>query len=205
MAIDTTLLYHAIVLSTTATTLKGFTHKVGQANNIVSVADNSGTAPGTILITTTGAHNLAVGDYVTHTGFNTQTTYRGKYRVLTTPLTTTYTVTRAYTATDTGFMKRACSLTASVGSAGKYKASYSITLTAASNNKNIKIELNTNTSDNDNIAAETNLLNTNLNMNSTGIITLVDGDTLWPSIANTTDAVDILIRDFNLTLVRIDI
>jgi hypothetical protein len=193
-------------LTTTGTRLSGWTHKAGQANAIASVADNSGVVAGTILVTTTGAHNLAVGDIVTHTGFTTRTAYRGKYVVLTTPLSTTYTVAKAYsTSTDTGFMKRAFSLKAGTGAAGIYRASYSLTLAAASDTTDIKIEVNNGTSEADNIAAEHSFQKSgDLSVIGTsGVMTIAEGDTIWLSIANTTDSTDVTIRHASLSLSRI--
>lgn len=109
--INITAQYHGVYLTASGTTLDGFTYKAGTSGTINSVADNGGVVAGTILITTAANHNLAVGDYVCQNGFTTRTTYRGKYKVLTTPIATTYTVTRAFeVATDTGFFQRSWSL-----------------------------------------------------------------------------------------------
>jgi hypothetical protein len=201
MAIDTQNLYHSLVLATTSDVINGFTHKVGQANNIASVANNNAVSPNTILVTTTGNHNLAIGDFITHTGFNTRTTYRGKYQVVTTPSPTTYTIARAYeTSTDTGFMKRSLSLKANVGTSGIFAIKFNATISVASSNKNIKVEVNKNLIDLDNIAAEQVLSTSNGQLIAEGLVSIAEGDTIWMSIANTTDSVDVLIRHLNLTL-----
>jgi hypothetical protein len=186
VAIDTTLLYHALVLATTAGLNSGFTHLAGQANAIASVAENS--AGVSYKVTTTGNHNLTAGQPITHTGFTTRVTYRGKFIVQSTPSATEYVVLGTFLGTDTGFMKRAFTLRANTGSAGTYQCGY---------NKNI--------ADADNIAAEAvfSLASRNQNIGSRGLLTLADGDYVWLSFANLTDGTDIKVRHCNLNLTRI--
>jgi hypothetical protein len=144
--------YHGVSLTATGTTLNGWTYKAGTLGIINAVADNGG---GTILLTTAAPHGLAVGDYVCQVGFTTRTTYRGKYRVLTTPLPTTYTVTRAFeVSTDTGFFQRAWSLRANTGSAGIYHATFTMSAQAATGTTDFRFELNRNETDLDNIVGQ---------------------------------------------------
>lgn len=203
MAIDTTLLYHAVVLSTTAGSNAGFTHKVGQANNILSVSEN--VAGVSYKVTTSGNHNLVAGEPITHTGFSTRTEYRGKFIVQSTPSNTEYIVLGTYGGTDTGFMKRAFTLRANTGSAGVYRVGYNFTAYPASGTTNFKVEVNKNISDCDNIAAEALFITNTRNqcMSSEGLLTISDGDYVWLSIANLTDATDLSIRHCNLHLHRV--
>lgn len=205
-AINITQQYHGVYLTATGSQLSGWTIKAGTSGTIDSVADNGGVVPGTILITTAAAHNLAVGDYVVHNGFTTRTTYRGKYRVLTTPLATTYTVTRAFeVATDTGWFQRAWSMTAGTGSAGLYRVAFSMSAESDSNTTDFRWEVNKNATDLDNIASQ-NYYSTSarpVTTAVTGIVSIADGDTLYMSVKNLTDASDWKVWLSNMTATRI--
>jgi hypothetical protein len=198
--IDTTLLYHAIVLATTAGAANGFTHLAGQANAIASVAENS--AGVSFKVTTTGNHNLTAGQPITHTGFTTRTTYRGKYIVQSCPSATEYIVLGTYLGTDTGFMKRAFTLRANTGTAGIFRTSYHITLSANSASTLMKVEVNKNISDCDNIAGSKDFrfANDMDEIVSSGHLTIAAGDYIWLSIANLTDATDYKIYHCNLSI-----
>jgi hypothetical protein len=205
-AINITQQYHGVYLTATGGSLSGWTLKAGTSGTIDAVADNGGVVVGTILITTAAAHNLAVGDYVVQNGFTTRTTYRGKYRVLTTPLATTYTVTRAFeVATDTGWFQRSWSMTAGAGSAGLYRVTFSMSAEADSNTTDFRWEVNKNDTDLDNIAAQ-NFYSTSARAQSTaatGIVSIADGDVLYMSVKNLTDAADWKIWLANLVATRI--
>lgn len=191
--INITAQYHGVYLTASGTQLSGWTAKAGTSGTINSVADNGGVVAGTILITTAANHNLTVGDYVCQNGFTTRTTYRGKYKVLTTPIATTYTVTRAFeVATDTGFFQRAWSVTASTGSAGLYRVTFGMSAEADSNTTDLRWEINKNATDLDNIASQNfySTLARPQSTSSTGIVSIADGDTLYMSVKNLTDASD---------------
>ena len=203
LAIDTALLYHAFVLVATAGLCSGFTHKVGQANAIASVAEN--VAGVSYKVTTTGNHLLVAGEPITHTGFTTRTTYRGKFIVQSTPSATEYVVLGTYLGTDTGFMKRAFTLRANTGSAGIYRVVHSMSAEATIATTTFKVEANLNISDLDNIATEINyhIAGKPLEASCAGLVTIADGDYLWLSMANLTDATDIAIRHCNMNLSRV--
>lgn len=203
LAIDTSLIYHAIVLASSAGINAGFTHKAGQANAIASVAENS--AGVSYKVTTTGNHNLIAGECITHTGFTTRTTYRGKFVVQSTPSATEYIVLGTYLGTDTGFMKRGYSLRANTGSAGVYRITHSLSASVANSNTTFKLEMNINTTELDNIASEKRFgssaeLDT---ITNSGMAQIADGDYIWMSIANMTDATDFSVRHSNITLNRV--
>jgi len=206
LAIQITAQYHGVALTASGTTLSGWTYKAGVQGVISAVADNSGTAPGTILVTTSAPHNLAVGDYVCQVGFTTRTTYQGKYKVLTTPLTTTYTVARAFqTSTDTGWFQRSWSLRANTGSAGLYRISFTMSAQSANNTTDFRFELNRNATDLDNIAGQTLFSNANRAQGFTGIglLTIADDDVIYMSVKNITDAADFSVWLSNLSLNRL--
>ena len=203
IVIDGANQYHGFPITSVAGALSGWTHKVGARATVSAVADNAG---GTILVTTSAPHGFDVGDYVCHTGFTTRTTYQGKYRVLTTPLTTTYTVTRAYeTSTDTGFAQRSFSLTAGTGSAGTYLINFSSSIQADANTTDLRLEANKNATDLDNIAAQVLFSTQNRPgvLSASGLVTIADGDTIYVSIKNLTDAGDIKIWLANLVVTRL--
>jgi hypothetical protein len=203
MAIDTSLLYHALVLATTGTNVSGFTHLAGQANAIASVAENS--AGVSMKVTTTGAHNLTAGQPITQTGFTTKTAYRGKKIVQSCPSATEYIVLGTYTGTDTGFMKRGFSLQCNTGSAGVYQISFSVSAEAANGATTFKFEANQNITDLDNIVSEKDFKTTGKSetLSSGGIVTLADGDYIWLSVANLTDATDLSFRHCNLVITKV--
>jgi len=206
VVINITGQYHGIALTPTGFSGVGWTSKAGLKGVIASVADNSGTAAGTILITTNDPHNLSIGDYVVQNGFVTRTTYRGKYRVLTTPISTTYTITRNFeTATDTGWFERSKSVTASVGSAGLYRASFQLSSESVTGTTAFRVELNQNATDLDNCAAQhehqTKAISTSMSVAC--LITVADGDTIYMSVKNLTDATDFAVWTANLVLNRL--
>jgi hypothetical protein len=203
LLIDVVNQYHGIALTATGTNVSGWTYKAGTAGIISAVADNGG---GTILITTSAPHNLAVGDYVCQTGFATRTTYRGKYKVLSTPLATTYTVTRNFqVASDTGAFQRAWSLRANAGSAGLYRISFTMSAQATTGTTDFRFELNKNATDLDNIAAQ-NLYSNAARASSMvgiGLVTVADDDVIYMSVKNLTDGTDYSVWLANLSLNRL--
>ncbi len=72
--------------------------EIGLSYTISSIANAGG---GDIRVTTTAAHQLVVGQMVTHTRC-TDSAYNGEFAVQAVPSGTTYDVTAVYTATDTG-------------------------------------------------------------------------------------------------------
>jgi hypothetical protein len=197
--------YHGVYLTASGGSSAGWTTKAGTSGAINSVADNSGVVANTILITTAADHNLAVGDYVAQNGFTTRTTYRGKYRVLTTPLVTTYTVARPFeVSTDTGWFQRAWSMTASAGSAGLYLVTFSMSAEADANTTDLRWEVNLNATDLDNIASQNfySTLARAQTTSATGIVSIADGDTLYMSVKNLTDGTDWKVWLANLVATR---
>ena len=71
-------------------------YQEADTGSISSVADAGG---GDITVTTSADHGLSVGDHVTISG---TTDYNGDYTINTVPSTTTFTVTKTYTSSQTG-------------------------------------------------------------------------------------------------------
>lgn len=100
---------------------------------IASIAD--GAASGVdIEVTTTGSHGLAVGAIVSHTNL-ADAAYRGVFVVKAIISATKYEVAAVFTATDTGTMDEAATLTAAPGSAGDHEQAWSMSATSATNNE----------------------------------------------------------------------
>jgi len=108
-----------------------FTFTAGLENTIASIADNSGTAAGTVLVTTGTAHGLTIGDYITQNDC-ADGNYIGVFVVLTVPLTTTYTITATWGATDTGFLQMGSYLT--VASSGVYRGAWNMAISQSAVN-----------------------------------------------------------------------
>lgn len=120
--------------------LAGFTYDEGGAGTsfpIASIADDGG---GNILVTTTGAHGLAVGDVITQSNL-ADAAYEGVFKVLTVPLTTTYTVTAVFTATDTGTMDQPASLKINDIALGAFAIDYSLSGSPATNGDQFDFEI----------------------------------------------------------------
>ncbi len=105
----------------------------GTSFPIASVAD--GVASGVdIEVTTTGSHGLATGDIVSHTNL-TSAVYTGIFVVKAIISATQYEVAAVFTATDTGTMDQAATLTASDLAAGVYEVTWSGSMVSAVSNE----------------------------------------------------------------------
>ncbi len=110
--------------------LGSWTYNAGSAGasiTITVIADNSGSASGTILVTTNDAHGITVDDIVCHTGLS-DSNYVGFFKVLTVPSTTTYTVTATWGATGTGFVDRPAYLAVKDIATGFYNLEWTSTM-----------------------------------------------------------------------------
>ncbi len=112
----------------------------GTSFPIASVADSSGSPGSQILVTTTGSHGLAVGDIVSQTNLP-DSAYVGIFEIKATAAATTYEVTAVFTATGTGTMDQAATLTCGAVVAGSYRISWSGSATSATNNETFDFQL----------------------------------------------------------------
>jgi hypothetical protein len=201
--IATQNVYHAIGGTGigTAGAIAGFTATPGVNGAIASVADYSGTVAGTVKITVTAGHNLTTGDIVTIAG---TTDYNGTFSITTISSTEFY-ITETYTSTQTGIYIRGARLKANTGSAGTYRLSFNITGFSAGANKTFKIEANKNLTALDNTASSRKFGTASdySQMVGNGFVTVADGDIIWLSIVNQTDATDFTVRHLNANLDRI--
>ena len=204
--LNTTLLLHALVLASSGGAYnKGFTHKVGQANAIASVAEYS--AGVSMEVTTTGNHNLVAGEPITHTGFAVKTAYRGKKVVQLVTAADKYIVLGTWTGTDAGFMKRGFTLRVLPGAEGIYRLGYSISGDSVGGAQTFRFEVNKSAASilvQDNLNAEAYYLTAGANIviGASGLISLAINDYLWLSLANLTTASDFNIRHLNLSLAK---
>lgn len=110
--------YHSATL--VAGDLAEWTFDAGGAGTTFPIASIADAGGGDITVTTTGSHTLAVGAIISQANL-ADAAYEGVFQVLTVPLATTYTVTAVFTATDTGTMQEAATLTALPSAAGVYQ------------------------------------------------------------------------------------
>ena len=183
--------------------LAGWTFDAGGGGTtfpIASVADAGG---GDITVTTTGSHTLEVGSIISQANLS-DAAYEGVFQVLTVPLVTTYTVTAAFTATDTGTMQEAATLACNPSAAGVYFFSWSASATSATNNETMDFE----------IRADATLVGVPTrrkfstaadfgSFSGNGIITIAADDKVSFDIFNEDSAGDLTIRNFALSLVRL--
>lgn len=110
---------------------EGWTFDAGSAGTpvaIASVADGADSGVD-IEVTTTGNHGLAVGDIISQTNL-ASAVYTGIFVVKAIISGTQYEVAAVYTATDTGTMDAAATLTADTGSDGEYFLGWSASASA---------------------------------------------------------------------------
>ncbi|MFA6201512.1 MAG: hypothetical protein WC679_14020, partial [Bacteroidales bacterium] len=110
-----------------------------------------------------------------------------------------------YTSSQTGIYIRGARLKANTGSAGTYRLSFNITGFSAGANKLFKVEANKNLTALDNIAVSNKFTSATdyTPLPGGGLVTIADGDVIWLSIMNQTDATDFTVRHLNANLDRI--
>ena len=130
--IDTADAWHLLSLTEiTPGELDGWTYEDGVTGaDITAYATYDGGA--STLVTTTAAHNLSSGDYISITG---TTNYNDIYKVLSAPSGTTFEINKAWDTNNdaTGTYNRGGSLTCGADAGGFYKISWNVTVTPAVN------------------------------------------------------------------------
>jgi hypothetical protein len=210
-SIVTADVYHGLGLRTagdlTAGELNGFTFGAGRIvdADISSEADTGGK----LRVVCSRAHGLVNGDVVTLHGMNNAGHNKASVVLLdgTNPTTEFIADSVTYVAgagASTGSVYEPAYLKCSPGAGGRYAASFSIDGTAALINKNWKWELNKGVTALDNIVTERNSTNTLAAQSASGHVVLADGDRLWLSGKNLTDATDYTVKNLNVNLHRLD-
>jgi hypothetical protein len=191
--------YHALILAGTGST-QGFTYKAGKATAITIFATDSG---GTKTLITAAGHSIATGQPVTIVG---TTNYNGTYLAESAGLNT-FVIAQAFNAGEVtgGNVRLPVTLRADTGSAGAYRVEINASASSSGNNKVYKVELNKNSAPLDNIVAERNFSTGGAMspLSSSGFTTISNGDYIWASVANLTDATAITFKHYNINLNRL--
>jgi len=193
-------LYHSIN-NFGAGSLLGFTFKIGASASIASVANYSGTIPGTVLITTTTPHNLLTGEPVTQVG---TVDYNGVYTVTFVTINSYY-ITHAFTSTRTGSVSRGSTLQVNPGSNAAYVLAFSVTAFPSNSTDTFKFELFQNATSLDNIVASRRFQTSTdySGMSSSGIVNVAVGDYIWFGCMNQTSTGNVTVRHSNVNLNKI--
>lgn len=174
----------------------------GTSFPIASIADAGG---GDITVTTTGSHTLEVGAIVSHANL-TDAAYEGVFVVLTVPGATTYTVTAVFTATDTGTMQEAATLTCQAIADGRYLVNWSASTTTATNNESFDFELYKNATALSGGLKVRRKHGTAADFGSTsgvGIVAIASGDKISFTVENQDSAGNITIRNLGVVVTRL--
>lgn len=173
----------------------------GTSFPIASIADSGAN----ILVTTTGTHGLAVGDIVSQTNL-TDGNYVGIFEILTAPTTTTYTVGPVtFTATGTGTMDQAATITADAVAAGVYSFSYFISATSATNNETFDFQLQKGAAAvvGSKVRRKFGTAADFGSMSGGGVVFVGDGDKISFALSNEDSAGNITIRNITMVFVRL--
>jgi hypothetical protein len=130
--VDTADVFHMLSLTEiTAGDIDGWTFEDGTRGDDITAYATSDAGART-KVTTTAAHNLAVGDFISITG---TTNYNDLYEVMEVVDANNFTINKAWDTNDdaTGTYNRGGTLTAGAGAAGGYRSSWKVTLTPAVN------------------------------------------------------------------------
>ncbi len=130
--IDTADAWHLLSLAElTPGELDGWTFEDGtRGTDITGYETYDGGA--STLVTTTAAHNLSAGDYISITG---TTTYNDIFKVLSAPSATTFEINKSWGVNDgaVGIYNRGGTLTCGADTGGFYKISWNVTVTPQTN------------------------------------------------------------------------
>ena len=179
---------------------EGFTYEAGTSGTDISAyADSSGTHT---TITTTGAHALSIGDYITIDG---TTNYNGVMKVTSSADNTHFVVEWVYIADDaTGNYNRGVSLTADTGSAGMYSGQWNSGGQSADANQVFHFTPCKNTTIAAKALAPRKFTNTDDGSFSGGaLVDFSDGDKIFFLIRNKTSAGNVTLLTLDMRLVKI--
>ena len=199
--IDLANQYHAVNTIATGGICKGWVFKAGSTGPIASFANYHATVPNTTLINDV-AHGLLTGEVIT---ICKSTNYSGKH-VITWVDADNFYIAVSYVAEAGGpNWIRGSSLQALPGSNGIYRIAWGATVIPVGANNNFKVESNLTTTDLDNMAASIRLTVAadRRTLTGVGLATVADGDYVWISVRNETDASNIIFRHCNLNVHKI--
>ncbi len=202
VTIDTTDVYH-LVLGFSTGDVDGFTFNAGREVDANIDAEGDATQ---LQVVTSGAHNLITGDVVSLSNMN-NAGHNG-ITVITVVNGTSFTCDDiAYVGNvgaSAGRVVEGSYLEVSVGSAGEYHISFSLSGESVGNGKLFRWEIFNNSSEASNILTERNHANTDRgSMGTSGILVVADGDRIFLGCQNTTDDTDFTLDHANVNLHRI--
>ncbi len=186
-----------------AVDLEGFTFDIGGAGTsfpIASVADGVDTG-NDIEVTTTGSHGLADGDIVSQTNLS-DPAYVGVFIVKDIISATKYEVAGSYTATGTGTMDQAATLTANVNVHGHFQITWAASGTPATSNETFDFHIYKDVSIIPGSKSRKKLRNAADygTFGGVAIVHLEGGEKISYALSNTDTAGNITIRNFTLVI-----
>jgi hypothetical protein len=180
---------------------QGFTFIAGTGGGPGAAITSVTTLDGGAKITVNATGTWVTGQPVTIHG---TTDYDGAF-LITTGGTNSFVLSEGYHQDRTGVARGACALKCTAGSAGTYEIGFTSSVSSVANSKEWHMEANKNTTPLDNVAsaAESSVNSKARNLSGTGHATIADGDVVWMSIYNDTDASNLTVRMINCTVKRI--
>jgi hypothetical protein len=169
--------------------------ELGLSGSISAFADYSGTVAGTVKVTTTAAHGLSTGDYITQTG---TTNYNDIFQVTVIDATNYY-ITATWVSDDaTGFFNRGSRIIP--GRRGVYSINLAFVSTAAGSNQDFVLAIVINDTVVKEYPVKYGTAGTPSPSSGAGQPSLEKDDHLWLAIKNTTSITDIsgADGDFNI-------
>lgn len=172
----------------------------GTSFPIASIADGAATGVD-IEVTTTGSHGLAVDDVVSQTNL-TSAVYTGIFVVKAIISVTQYEVEAVFTATDTGTMDQAATITADQIAEGDYNITWYSSATSASSNETFYYAMYKNATRIPGTKTRRKFgIGGDFGSMSGGALTsVVDGDKLSFVLSNTSSNANATLRDFTIVV-----
>ena len=179
---------------------QGFTFDAGSSGDVTGTSDGGGG----LLVFADADHGLSIGDIVTTNNF-TNAVYNDIFEVQTVPSAGTFTVTAAYTASETGSWQQGASLTADVGTSGIFRGLWAASGTSETNAQFFDFTPCLNTAVASKAKARRRFSNTDYgSFSGTALMEISAGDIISFVVQNTTGAGDITIRTRDMNLIEID-
>lgn len=190
---------HAVRLFLAGDLSTAWTFNAGSTGAITDTADNAGT-----LRITDVAHGLVTGDIITVTGLTTasQNDVTAVTKIDDDTLDCDD-ITFA-TASETGTWDQGSYFLAGVGAGGKYLIDFATSVNSAGANKTFEWHLYADTTRQENIGIRRKFSNTDIGVVSgSAIITVTDGQVIWVSVQDQTDATNLTFVHANLNMHKI--
>ena len=184
--------------------VSGWTFNAGSNGTPIAISSVADNGSGTILLTTSAAHGLSVGDVICHTALS-DSNYVGFFTVLTVPTTTTYTVTATWGATGTGFVDEPAHIHVQDIAIGTYMITWTASLSVVGSAITLDFHLH----DGANVVAGSGgrhriaSSSTFKMIGGQALRKVVSGDRIFFAFSNTTNSTNLTIRDFSLIAIKL--